>query len=941
MITPRRTRLVRVPDLQTFRQAIELLSQTADAAVVPTRAAGELLRRSLVEGARRVPLLLTRGALYDVLQERLASPGRRASALEREALAQAAASRAAAEVPGLSFQLRPGLVVEMLRFYDQLRRQSQQVGRFEELISQPLGGGADDRGAGRLLTQTRFLAAAFRQYERLLADSGTCDEHTLRDRLMTEPPARPLRAIVVTVGDWIAEPDGLFAADFDLLARIPHLDRVDLIATTGLLASGLHERMHTWWPGLEEIEASELGLARAAERPVLLTPPAAENVSWFTFRDREEELVDVARRFTARDPDRTAVVFKHPLPYLYLAPDTLGAAGVPYEVFDALPLAAEPVAAAVDAVLDAAESSFTRSSLVTLLRSPHFRFEHGGAVVGRQEVSALDHALSGARYLGDLERLEAAAAARPPEDLPAFYAALACAQELEPLRHAAPASAQIERLLAFLQRYLAPIAPEDPFARREERGRSEIRGLLEQLKEAHARLHDPSWTIADLASAVRRWISDQTFDPEPAALDGPGVFLVDDQTARYSSFDEIVVVGLVEHEWPERPRRNIFYGTGLLKALGWPSEKDRRGAADGRFLDLVATARARTILSTFTLDDEAIVTRSVQLDEVPRARLTMVPMDLRVGPDEPSVPGTWLDLRAGRTPGAAPAYHGQLGPQPSRPWSVSALETYIGCPFRFYAQHVLRLQEEPDDEEVMDPRRQGQFVHDVFEQFFDRWQKSGRRAITAVNLDEARSLFEEIVERLVERLPEGEAGLERTRLLGSPAAAGLGEAVFRMEAERPAPVVERLLEQRLDGELRIRTENGERTVQIRGKADRIDLLADGTFRLIDYKLGWPPNKARALQLPIYALAAEQRLAGRAGTRWTLGEAAYLAFKGPKRVVPLFGTPAERDNALASAEQRLADTLDAIERGEFPPTPDDVFRCETCSFTSVCRKDYVE
>ena len=31
---------------------------------------------------------------------------------------------------------------------------------------------------------------------------------------------------------------------------------------------------------------------------------------------------------------------------------------------------------------------------------------------------------------------------------------------------------------------------------------------------------------------------------------------------------------------------------------------------------------------------------------------------------------------------------------------------------------------------------------------------------------------------------------------------------------------------------------------------------------------------------------------------------------------------------------------AIETGEFPPRPDDVYRCETCSFASVCRKDYV-
>ena len=54
------------------------------------------------------------------------------------------------------------------------------------------------------------------------------------------------------------------------------------------------------------------------------------------------------------------MVFKRPLPYLYLAPDTLGAAGVPYRVVDALPLAAEPVVATVDLVLDAVETRFAR-----------------------------------------------------------------------------------------------------------------------------------------------------------------------------------------------------------------------------------------------------------------------------------------------------------------------------------------------------------------------------------------------------------------------------------------------------------------------------------------------------------------------------------------------------------------------------------------------------
>jgi ATP-dependent helicase/nuclease subunit B len=460
--------------------------------------------------------------------------------------------------------------------------------------------------------------------------------------------------------------------------------------------------------------------------------------------------------------------------------------------------------------------------------------------------------------------------------------------------------------------------------------------VLAAIAAAHEAHHDPDWTVEDLARAVRRWIGDQTFPPDPSA---GNVHLMDDQAARFGEFDDVCVVGVVEREWPEPPASNIFFPASMLKSLGWPVEKDRRAAADARFLDLLGSASGSVTVSAFTLDEDALVSPSTQLDEIPRARLSVVeeenaPRLLR------EIAGAWADMRRGRAAADLPAFHGAIGPQTPRPWSVSALETYLGCPFKFLAQHVLRLDEEPDDEEVMDPRRQGQLVHEVFETFFRDWQAGGMGAIDAGNLDRAWSMFEDVVDRALARLPQAEAGLERTRLLGSSAAAGLGEAVFRMEAERPVAVVERLLEHRLEGTFTVRTASGPRDVHLKGKADRIDLLRDGSFRLIDYKLGWPPDRNRALQLPIYALCAEDRLTGRHGRTWKLGEAAYLAFKGPKRVVPLISAPADREKVLARAQERLVETIDAIERGEFPPSPDDVYRCETCSFASVCRKDYV-
>ena len=969
MITPRRTRLRRVPDLHAFRRAIvawqsAIPNPQSAIVVVPSSGAARQLRRSLGDDRGQ---FATREELYDRLHERLANPPRRLTALERDVIAQASARSVARQSEPLSFQLRPGLVAEMLRFYDHLRRQSQQVNRFEELIDQALGSDELDQGAARMRVQTAFLAATFREYERRVAESDAIDEHGLRERLVSEAAVNPIRHVLVSVGDWIGDPAGLYSADFDLLTRVAGLDTLEIVCTEAVLRTGFHERLHTWWPGLEEVTGVDGSADRTAGRdpqPVLVTPPgsAAEEPRW-TVRDREEELVAIARQIEAGELsgqavplNRTAVVFKAPLPYLYLAAEVFGASGISYEAFDALPLAAEPTVAALDLVLEVVAANFTRSTLIALLRSPHFAFSVDGAAITRESISALDRTLSHARYLGDPARLD---------DLPAsaaLQAARQAALELLPLAEARPASAQVHLLREFWTSRLRPLEGAGPLDARERRARETLTGLLEALELVHLAHDDPEWTIREVALAVRRSIEEQTFVPAPPVHGG--VQLLDDQAARYGSFDDVAIVGLIDPDWPERPRRNIFYPPSLLKSLGWPSEQDRRAAADARFVDLLGSAARRTQLFTFTLDEDALVSRSMQLDEIPRARLSAVERaiatDSRVFVDEAlsrepvmldrlnGEARAWAELRLARSPGESPEFHGTVAASgdrdstttSARAWSVSALETYLDCPFKFFARHVLALEEEPDDEEVMDPRRQGVFVHEVFEQFFDRWQKAGHRAVTPANLDLAREMFTDVVDRALERLPAAEAGLERTRLLGSSAAAGLGEAVFRMEAERPIAVVERLLEHRLDGAFTMATSNGPRTVPLRGKADRVDLLEDGTFRLIDYKLGWPPNRARALQLPIYSICAEQELASHRGRNWTLGEAAYLAFKGPRRVVPLFSSPADRNRVLAEAQQRLADTLDAIDAGQFPPKPDDVYRCETCTYAVVCRKDYV-
>jgi hypothetical protein len=180
----------------------------------------------------------------------------------------------------------------MMRFYDQLRRKGQSVDRYEELLVASLDAD-NDRGAERLLRQTRFLAASYRAYERRLASLTTVDEHGLRSHLIQHAAGSPLRRVVVAVGDWIADPGGLFAVDFDLLTRVSGLEELDVVATSGLLGSGFDQRIHDWLPGLDTVDASSLGV-RASLVPTIVAPGREDGVPVWIHRDREEELVAVA-----------------------------------------------------------------------------------------------------------------------------------------------------------------------------------------------------------------------------------------------------------------------------------------------------------------------------------------------------------------------------------------------------------------------------------------------------------------------------------------------------------------------------------------------------------------------------------------------------------------------------------------------------------------------
>ena len=306
--------------------------------------------------------------------------------------------------------------------------------------------------------------------------------------------------------------------------------------------------------------------------------------------------------------------------------------------------------------------------------------------------------------------------------------------------------------------------------------------------------------------------------------------------------------------------------------------------------------------------------------------------------------------------------------------SASELSLYGRCPFKFFAEKVLKL--EPRGEAALDLSAldAGSLLHEALRRFFElhrserltdidpeQLKRELNQAADEVFDEHERtapplnpkvwSIDREIRKLLLQQLLDFELGVE-AKTKSKDVRPAYFELAFGMKGGAVDPFS-------TDECLRLSRTSGDQseTVLLRGQIDRVDIANDKTAIAYDYKLSKGPSlddmrEGRALQLHIYLAALEElflperKIAG--GGYYTIkgdtgrrNQGLYLRemseYTGIGKGTASSLTQSEWSNIRAEMQSRIWELIDGMRAGKFqvdPSAPES--SCPHCDYSAVCR-----
>jgi ATP-dependent helicase/DNAse subunit B len=633
----------------------------------------------------------------------------------------------------------------------------------------------------------------------------------------------------------------------------------------------------------------------------------------------EREAEEIARRILGhaalgRQFREMGVVVRSRDPYAPLVETTLARFGIPARSYFLDSLASHPAVAYLAGVVRAMLGGWDHADIGELLRQPVSGV--GATEAGdrldfelRERLPGNGLPVAGLRAAPDvLEEFKRMAAWRSERLVPAGWAARL-------------------RTLVKLVAQPAMAEPEDRDQVHVWRSTAAALARFEEIVEETAAFHgsearlpeatvpettmlEPFWKQVETALAVE---SLQVADRRRNV-----VHIMDVYEARQWELPVVFVCGLLERVFPKYHGENPVLGDAERRRLGLPGSTEAQ--AEERFLFDLASTRAteQVVLSYAQFDEkgeETLPSFFLEGREAIAVSTRVQPKPRRVVHAQDTGPiqdATLLREIATRR----------------RTLSASAIESFLQCPFRFFARHTLKLNPRPAaPRDRLDVLLQGSIVHQALAEWM-RMPLLGAEVLDRV--------FEEECER--RRIPR----------------------TYRTEAVRLEML--RHFEMFLDNhevELGWKTKVEEKfefalspELSIRGRIDRLETGPNGQALVIDYKYSGQvkdkveQNESGSLvQGGLYLLAAERAFglepAGMlyCGVKKKVNWVGWQAISGLREI----GEPCtpERLRELAEdAARKASETHAAILAGRVEVHPAEPKKCDWCDYRDICRVEAI-
>lgn len=325
----------------------------------------------------------------------------------------------------------------------------------------------------------------------------------------------------------------------------------------------------------------------------------------------------------------------------------------------------------------------------------------------------------------------------------------------------------------------------------------------------------------------------------------PNILIWGTLEARVQGADLLILAGLNEGTWPERPEQDPWMSRAMRKESGLLLPERRIGLAAHDFQQALCHENVWLTRSMRSDDAQSVPSRwlnrlSNLLPGISEGEAVLTEMHERGNVWLAKTTSLEKVVRTKPAPRPSPA-----PPVAARPrrLSVSQIDLLLRDPYAIYARHVLRLKPLDPLMRAPDHLLRGIVLHEVMQRFIERTRDAPHDMTVA-------SLCQHAAQVLEDRVPWGAA-----RAIWLARITRVADWIVQSEANRRQLARPAALEE--TGTLTL----GELGFTMTAKADRIDLTENQEYLLYDYKTGAPPSKEKQKylqkQLLLEALIAEE------------------------------------------------------------------------------------